>query len=61
MIKINKEDSGSLRVTREEELGYIRFCFGENREFPYEAKKGCRVQFFACQRDAFDWIVEEEK
>lgn len=47
--------NGSLRIVEEHELGFI--TYREGKDYPWEAKKGNVMQYFATQKEAFDFIT----
>lgn len=57
MLKVNKEASGSLRVTWEQEMGTIRF--DNTRRYPWEAKAGNVMKYFSSQSEALHFITEK--
>lgn len=54
-LRVNEEMNGSLRIVEEQELGFI--TYREGRDYPWEAKKGNVMKYFATQKEAFDFIT----
>ncbi len=54
-IKVSQEVSGELRVTREEWLGNIKYI--PERKYPWEARKGNTIEYFATQEEALNHII----